>query len=141
MAASLAASQRSVRQRTKTVQRECRESDSSGVIKNSPAHTDPTIGLRLCLSSKDHLNRPARMSIKPKSHIEITIESMKVFMNDGQLDIAELNFLLGLAMRDNGIDDDERRVLKNIIARAEKSPMDTSTRAHVEQVKLEYNLG
>lgn len=81
------------------------------------------------------------MSIKPKSHIEITIESMKVFMNDGQLDIAELNFLLGLAMRDNGIDEDERRVLKNIIARAEKSPMDTSTRAHIEQVKLEYDLG
>lgn len=83
----------------------------------------------------------SRMSIKPKSHIEITIESMKVFMNDGQLDIAELNFLLGLALRDNGIDDDEKRVLKNIIARAEKSPMDPTTRAHVEQVKLEYDLG
>jgi len=81
------------------------------------------------------------MSIKPKSHIEITIESMKVFMNDGQLDVAELNFLLGLAMRDSGIDEDERRVLKNIIARAEKSPMDASTRAHVEKVKLEYDLG
>jgi hypothetical protein len=81
------------------------------------------------------------MSIKPKSHIEITIESMKVFMNDGQLDVAELNFLLGLAMRDSGIDDDERRVLKNIIARAEKSPMDATTRAHVEKVKLEYDLG
>ena len=81
------------------------------------------------------------MAIKPKSHIEITIESMKVFMNDGKLDIAELNFLLGLALRDSGIDEDERRVLNNIIARAEKSPMDASTRAHVEKVKEEYGLG
>lgn len=81
------------------------------------------------------------MSIKPKSHIEITIESMKVFLDDGKLDVAELNFLLGLALRDNGIDEDERRVLKNILAQAEKSPMDASTRAHVEYVKSEYDLG
>ena len=52
------------------------------------------------------------MSIKPKSHIEITIESMKVFLNDGQLDVAELNFLLGIALRDGGINEDERRVLR-----------------------------
>ena len=81
------------------------------------------------------------MAIKPKSHIEITIESMKVFLNDGQLDIAELNFLLGIALRDGGINDDERRVLKNIIAQAEKSALDPTTRAHIEQVKSEYDLG
>jgi hypothetical protein len=97
---------------------------------------------RLAMPIIGHPTRKANtMTIKPKSHIEITIESMKVFMNDGQLDIAELNFLLGLALRDSGIDDDERRVLSNIIARAEKSPMDATTRAHVEKVKLEYDLG
>ena len=80
------------------------------------------------------------MSIKPKSHIEITIHSMKVFLDDGKLDIAELNFLLGLAMLDNGIDEDERRVLKNILSQAEKGELDPSTRAHIEQVRLEYNL-
>lgn len=81
------------------------------------------------------------MSIKPKSHIEITIESMKVFLDDGKLDIAELNFLLGIALRDGGINEDEARVLKNIIRRAEMSPLDSSTKAHIEQVKSEYGLG
>lgn len=81
------------------------------------------------------------MSIKPKSHIEIAIEATKVFLNDGKLDIAELNFLLGLALRDNGIDEDERRVLNNIIAQAEKSPIDATTRTHLEWVKMEYDLG
>lgn len=81
------------------------------------------------------------MSIKPKSHIEITIESMKVFLDDGKLDIAELNFLLGIALRDGGINADEARVLKNIIRRAESSPLDATTKAHIEKVKAEYELG
>ncbi len=80
------------------------------------------------------------MSIKPKSHIEIAIESTKVFLNDGNLDIAELNFLLGLAMRDNGIDEDEKRVLANIIRRAQTTPLDATTTAHIERIKAEYGI-
>mgnify|MGYP006201630687 CR=1 FL=1 len=41
--------------------------------------------------------------IKPHSHIEIAYSSIRVF-NDGLMDAGELNFLLGLALRDLGID-------------------------------------
>lgn len=83
----------------------------------------------------------SEQKIKPHSHIEIAIEATKVFLDDGQLDIAELNFLLGLALRDGGIDDDERRVLANIIRRAESSTLDPTTQAHIDRVKAEHGLG
>lgn len=83
----------------------------------------------------------SEQKIKPHSHIEIAIEATKVFLDDGQLDIAELNFLLGLALRDGGIDADERRVLANIIRRAESSTLDPTTQAHIDRVKAEHGLG
>jgi hypothetical protein len=83
----------------------------------------------------------SEQKVKPHSHIEIAIEATKVFLDDGQLDIAELNFLLGLALRDGGIDADERRVLTNIIRRAESMPLDAATQAHIKRVKIEHALG
>jgi hypothetical protein len=56
---------------------------------------------------------------KPHSHIEIAYSSIRVFSNDGQLDLGELNFLLGLALRDGLVDDEEKRVLRKIFAQAE----------------------
>jgi hypothetical protein len=57
---------------------------------------------------------------RPHSHIEIAYSSIRVFADNGQLDLGELNFLLGLALRDAIIDDDERRVLRSIFAQAEQ---------------------
>lgn len=78
---------------------------------------------------------------KPKSHIEIALESIKVFLNDGTLDVSELNFLLGLALRDQQIDADEKRVLKSIFVQAEKSGLAPAVRARIEEVKLKHGLG
>lgn len=55
---------------------------------------------------------------QPQSHIEIAYSSIRVFADDGRLDLGELNFLLGLALRDGVIDADERRVLGNVLRRA-----------------------
>ena len=41
-----------------------------------------------------------------KSHIEIAIASIKCFTDDGTLDLSELNFLLGLALRDDRVDEE-----------------------------------
>ncbi len=59
------------------------------------------------------------------SYIELAYSSIPVFANDGTIDMDELNFLLGVALKDGEIDDDEKRVLNNIfnqISRAEVSP-------------------
>lgn len=48
------------------------------------------------------------------SHTEVAISSIQCFADDGTPDLGELNFLLGLALRDEVVDDEEKRVLNNI---------------------------
>ncbi|MBL0030020.1 MAG: hypothetical protein IPO95_13500 [Rhodanobacteraceae bacterium] len=60
-------------------------------------------------------------TIQPKSYTEIAWSAIKVFADDGTIDEGELNFLLGLALRDKIVDEDEKRVLRSIFERAESS--------------------
>ena len=77
---------------------------------------------------------------KAKSHIEIAYESIAVFADDGQIDIGEINFLLGLALRDNTVDEDERRVLGRIFAEAEKSALPTSVQERIDEVRAKHAI-
>lgn len=81
------------------------------------------------------------MEIKPKSYIEIAWSAIKVFANDGTVDEGELNFLLGLAMRDARIDDDEKRVLAGIFDRAEASSnLPSHVRERIRQVRVQHGI-
>ena len=51
------------------------------------------------------------------SHHKIAIASIKCFTDDGKLDLNELNFLIGIALADNIITDDEKRILQNVFAK------------------------
>ena len=77
---------------------------------------------------------------KPHSYIEIAYESVKVFTNDGQLDLGELNFLLGLALRDQAIDEDERRVLGRIFAEAEKGRLAPAVQARIAEARARHGI-
>jgi hypothetical protein len=77
---------------------------------------------------------------KPKSYIEIAFESIKVFTDDGRLDLGELNFLLGLALRDDHVDDDERRVLGRVFAQAEKGQMADVVRERIDEARQKYGI-
>ena len=77
---------------------------------------------------------------KPHSYIEIAFESVRVFTNDGQLDLTELNFLLGLALRDKVVDDDERRVLQRIFAEAEKGRLAPAVSARIAEVRARHAI-
>ena len=52
------------------------------------------------------------------SHLEIACRSIAAFADDGTLDAAELDKLVGLALRDGVIDADEHRVLERILREA-----------------------
>lgn len=56
-------------------------------------------------------------------HLKLALASIQCFTDDGELDVGELNYLLGLAKADGEIDPEEVRVLRNIIQRALKSPV------------------
>lgn len=75
-----------------------------------------------------------------KSHIEIAFRSITVFADDGQLDIGEINFLLGLALRDDVIDEDERRVLGDIFAQAEKGHVPHKVQMRIDEVREKHDI-
>lgn len=75
-----------------------------------------------------------------RSHHEIAIASIHVFTDDGRLDLAELEKLLALAVRDEVVDADEKRVLANILTRAERDGVDSEVLARIVEVRRQYGF-
>ncbi len=74
------------------------------------------------------------------SHLELEYSSIPVFADDGTIDMGELNFLLGLALRDNEIDDDERRVLAGIFGRVPADNVDPRVAKKIAAVRAKYGI-
>lgn len=74
------------------------------------------------------------------SHIEIAYSSIRVFADDGRLDMGELNFLLGLALRDDVIDDDEKRVLGSIFSKVSENNASANVLERISQVRAKYGI-
>ena len=77
---------------------------------------------------------------KVTSYIEIAYSSIKVFADDGKLDEGELNFLLGMALKDGEIDDDEKRVLSNIFKRVSPLTENKKVIDRMEEIKNKYDI-
>lgn len=75
-----------------------------------------------------------------RSHIELAYSSIRVFADDGKIDISELNFLLGIALKDNQVTDDEKRVLNNIFSRVDSSNASELVLDRIAEVKAKYSL-
>lgn len=78
--------------------------------------------------------------VQPKSYVEIALSSIKIFANDGTIDMAELNFMLGLALRDQKIDDDEKAVLSSIFDKVAKGKLSAQVAQRIAQVKLQHAI-
>jgi len=76
----------------------------------------------------------------PKSYIEISHESVKVFTDDGTLDLHKLVFPLGIALRDGVIDDDEKRVLGWIFKEAEKGRLEPRVPERIAEVRRKHAI-
>jgi hypothetical protein len=76
----------------------------------------------------------------PHSYIEIAFESVKCFTDDGNLDLTELNFLLGLALRDDNIDDDEKRVLAKVFSQADMGTLSPTVRQRIADAKAKHGI-
>ena len=74
------------------------------------------------------------------SHLDIALASIRVFSDDGQLDVAELDGLLDLALRDRLVDADERRVLGNIFAQAEKGAVPAELAVRIAEVRRRHGI-
>ncbi len=77
---------------------------------------------------------------KIHSHLEIAVASIHVFSDDGKLDLAELEKLLALALRDDAVDEDEKRVLGNILTRAERDGVAAEVQTRIDEVRSKYGF-
>ena len=74
------------------------------------------------------------------SHIELAYSSIRVFADDGTIDMGELNFLLGMALKDGKIDDDEKRVFRNIFKQVAKDDVEPKVWAKIQAVREKYEI-
>ncbi|MCG8461345.1 MAG: hypothetical protein MI919_34095 [Holophagales bacterium] len=72
------------------------------------------------------------------SHLKIAVESIRCFTDDGRLDVAELNYLLGIATADGNVDDDEKRVLVSIMSKAIEAGADRRTEERIRDVMKKF---
>ncbi len=77
---------------------------------------------------------------KLNSHLKIALESIKCFTDDGTLDLGEVNYLLGLAMADDVVDDDEKRTLANIFNQVTKDTVSDVVWERIVEIRKKHQL-
>ena len=73
-----------------------------------------------------------------RDYLEMTFHSINCFANDGKLDVNELNQILAIALKDGVVDDNEKRVLSNIIGRLKEEELDAELQAKVDEIRTTY---
>lgn len=74
------------------------------------------------------------------SHLKIALASIHCFTDDGTLDIGEVNYLLGLAMADNVIDDEEKDVLATIFNKVSQSEVTPTVWARISEIRAKHSI-
>lgn len=69
-----------------------------------------------------------------RDYLEMSFRSIQCFSNDGTLDANELGKILEIAEKDGKIDNNEMRVLKNIIARIKPHEVNDAMRAKMMEI-------
>ncbi|WP_087017321.1 hypothetical protein [Thaumasiovibrio subtropicus] len=67
-------------------------------------------------------------------YLEMSFRSIRCFSDDGKLDARELGDILRIAERDGKIDDNEIRVLQNIISRVLPHEIDADMKKMMDKV-------
>lgn len=74
-----------------------------------------------------------------RDYLEMSFRSIECFSNDGKLDAKELGSILAIAERDGEIDQNEIRVLKNIISKVKPHEIDEEMQAMLARVSERVN--
>jgi hypothetical protein len=80
------------------------------------------------------------MSNESRDYLEMAFHSIRCFSDDGRLDAAELGKILAIAERDGVTDDNELRVLGNIVARIRPHEIDADMQRQLAEVARKYGL-
>jgi len=69
-----------------------------------------------------------------RDHLEMILKSVECFTEDGKVDDKALDEIVSIAERDGVIDNNEIRVLKNIISKIDHREMDSSMQRKLEEI-------
>lgn len=76
----------------------------------------------------------------PNSHIDIAVASISCFTDDGTLSKGEISHLVGLALRDGVVNDEEKRVLSSIFGRVTQGEVEQETWALMQSARAKHGF-
>lgn len=71
---------------------------------------------------------------------EMTFRAIQCFSDDGRLDVNELDQVVKIALQDGTVDEEEKRVLKNIIFNLTSKDLTDDMWHRVQQLVKQYGL-
>ncbi len=72
--------------------------------------------------------------------LELAYASFAIFADDGSIDMEELNFLLGIALRDGKISEHERDILANVFNRIDEADVSAKVWTRVQEVRRLHSI-
>lgn len=75
-----------------------------------------------------------------RDYLEMSFHSIECFSNDGKLDADELGKIIAIAERDGVVDQNEVRVLKNIISRIKPEEVDAAMQARLTELADRHGI-
>lgn len=76
------------------------------------------------------------MSDESRDYLEMSYRSIRCFMADGTFCAKDFQEILSIALRDGVIDDNEKRVLRNIIGRLDPRELTPEMLRKLDELKL-----
>lgn len=70
-----------------------------------------------------------------RDYLELTFRTINCFTDDGKLDAQELESLIRIAKRDGVVDENEKRVLGNLISRVREEEIDVSLAQKIQELE------
>jgi hypothetical protein len=75
-----------------------------------------------------------------RDYLEMAFRSIQCFSNDGVLNADELKKIVAIAQRDGVVDDNEKRILRSIVAKLTPADLNDEMRQAVADLRLQFNL-
>ncbi|VAW58132.1 hypothetical protein MNBD_GAMMA11-721 [hydrothermal vent metagenome] len=80
------------------------------------------------------------MSKENRDYLDLTFRTIECFKHDGTLQVNELEELVQLALKDGVLDDNEKRILKNIFSRLTPEELSKEMLEEIEKIRSQHNF-
>ena len=72
--------------------------------------------------------------------VELAYAAFAAFADDGELDMGELNFLLGMALRDGELSEEEKNILAGLFNRVAEGDVSSKVWKRIQAVRRQHGI-